>query len=254
VAPATITTPIPRSPAESDRDRDRNGDRDRGGAGRTSARPAADAHGSQVLTPAEDSLGGGPPAGHGRGVAVRLRHRAVAVPLTALVVVALAALVGWQARWPAAIFGGRPAAATRPGTPTFPAASKAALPTPSATAPSPLGGSSTSPAASPSAASPSSTGPLGPAGTVGAYFAAINRHQDRLAWRLGGDHAGGSYQNFVNGLAGTAHDSVTIVSVHGNVVTAKLAALQSSGSTNRYEGTYTVVNGIIIAFHVRQVS
>jgi cytoskeletal protein RodZ len=95
--------------------------------------------------------------------------------------------------------------------------------------------------------------PMRPAATVRAYITAINRHHFARAWRLGGRNAGGSYPAFVSGFAGTARDTLTIVSVSGDVVTARLSALQTDGTVNTYQGTYTVHHGVIIGFDVAQV-
>jgi hypothetical protein len=81
---------------------------------------------------------------------------------------------------------------------------------------------------------------LGPVATVRACFKAINRHHYGRAWRLGGRNTGGSYAAFVSGFEGTEHDTVTVQSVSGNVVRARLAARQTDGSVKTYEGTYRV--------------
>jgi hypothetical protein len=44
------------------------------------------------------------------------------------------------------------------------------------------------------------------------------------------------------------------VSTKGDVVTARLRALQDNGVIKIYEGTYTVNNGIIVASDVHLVS
>jgi hypothetical protein len=93
-----------------------------------------------------------------------------------------------------------------------------------------------------------------PMATVRAYVAAINGHHYARAWRLGGQNTGGSYSTFVSGFAGTAQDTLTIVSVSGDVVTARLNARQTDGTVQTYQGTYTVHHGIIIGFDVVQVS
>jgi len=93
-----------------------------------------------------------------------------------------------------------------------------------------------------------------PAGTVKAYYAAINGHHYARAWRLGGRNSGSSYASFVGGYATTQHDTVTILSVSGNVVTARVAALQTDGTVKTYQGTYTVSNRVISHFNVHQVS
>ncbi len=108
----------------------------------------------------------------------------------------------------------------------------------------------TSPAGSAHSASSASgpataTAPLGPAATVTAYIAAINAHDYRKAWNLGGKNTGQTYNAFANGFGATAKDSLTIVSVTGDVVTIQLAATQTDGSVNDYQGSYTVVSGVI---------
>jgi len=94
---------------------------------------------------------------------------------------------------------------------------------------------------------------LGPAATVRAYIAAINGHHYARAWRLGGRNTGGAYSGFVSGFSGTAKDTLTIVSIRGEVVTARLSAQQTDGTVNTYQGTYTVHHGVIIGFDVLQV-
>jgi hypothetical protein len=93
----------------------------------------------------------------------------------------------------------------------------------------------------------------GPAATVRAYVAAVNGHDYARAWSLGGRNTGRSYPNFVNGFSTTARDTLTIVSVSGDVVTAQLTAQQTDGTTDIYQGAYTVNSGVIIGFDVRQV-
>jgi hypothetical protein len=80
---------------------------------------------------------------------------------------------------------------------------------------------------------------------VRAYIAAINDHDYPRAWALGGKNTGQSYNAFVSGFNGTASDQLTVVSVSGDAVTVQLAATQTDGSVDDYQGTYTVVNGVI---------
>jgi hypothetical protein len=89
---------------------------------------------------------------------------------------------------------------------------------------------------------------------VRAYIAAINDHRYAQAWRLGGRNTGGSYSGFVSGFSTTERDTLTIVSVSGDVVTARLTALQTDGTVTSYEGTYTVDHGVIVGSDVAQVS
>lgn len=100
---------------------------------------------------------------------------------------------------------------------------------------------SQSPSPSPSA-SPSATGP---ATVVVAYYAAINAHDYKQAWSLGGHNLQSNYQTFASGYSGTKHDSVTILGVKGDTVTVSLTAQQNDGSSKSFEGTYTVVGGQI---------
>jgi hypothetical protein len=93
--------------------------------------------------------------------------------------------------------------------------------------------------------------PRSPAQTVAAYFAAINGHHYGRAWNLGGRNSPSpSYADFVHGYATTARDTVTIVSVSGDVVTARLSAQQTDGAVQLYQGTYTVRHGVITGFDV----
>ncbi len=96
--------------------------------------------------------------------------------------------------------------------------------------------------------------PVGPAATVNAYFAAINSHDYARAWRLGGRNTGSTYSSFVQGYGTTAKDTPTILSVSGNVVTARISAQQTDGTIKTYQGTYTVSNGVITSFDVQQIS
>lgn len=164
-------------------------------------------------------------------------------------------LVGWvpfelpdgvrinKVRWtPSAGFGthsaewlvNSAAAATPTGTPT-----SGATPTPTAT-PSPTG------------AAPGQVTP--PEATVIAYFDAINSRDYQKAWNLGGKNTASSYSSFVSGFNTTAMVSVQLLGLSGDIVTARLTTLETDGSTKIYQGTYTVRNGVIVAFNVHQVS
>jgi hypothetical protein len=95
--------------------------------------------------------------------------------------------------------------------------------------------------------------PTGPAATVRAYIAAINGHDYARAWSLGGRNTSGSYAGFVSGFGTTARDTLTILSVSADVVTARLTAQQTDGTVNTYQGTYTVDHGVIVGADVVQV-
>jgi serine/threonine protein kinase len=96
-------------------------------------------------------------------------------------------------------------------------------------------------------------GRTAPAATVRAYFAAISAHEYGRAWRLGGRNASASYTTFVQGFSGTARDDARILAVAGHVVTARITAVQTDGTVKTYQGTYTVRNGAIVGFDVRQL-
>jgi hypothetical protein len=107
----------------------------------------------------------------------------------------------------------------------------------------------------PSAAAPSpsaSPSQADAADVVQQYYAAINAGDYATAWTLGGQNLVGSYQDFVNGFAGTLQDTLTIVSVQGQVVQITLDAEQTDGSHRYYAGTYTVSDGVIVGADVTQ--
>jgi len=58
----------------------------------------------------------------------------------------------------------------------------------------------------------------------------------------------------VRGFSSTASDTLTIVSVNGSVVDARLAARQTDGAIIAYQGTYTVDDGVIVASDIKQTS
>jgi serine/threonine-protein kinase len=135
-----------------------------------------------------------------------------------------------------------------PSTGSGAAAGSSASSVPASSAP-------TAPASSSTVPAPPSPPPPGVlAATVRTYYAAINHHRYARAWRLGGRNTGQTYHAFVSGFAGTAHDTVTIQSVSGDVVAAQLAAQQTDGTVKTYRGSYTVAGGVITQFNVEQVS
>jgi hypothetical protein len=89
---------------------------------------------------------------------------------------------------------------------------------------------------------------------VRAYFAAINAQDYRRAWDLGGKNLSDSYAAFVEGFAGTAHDTVHILRTDGDTVSVRLEATQTDGSVRVFEGTYTAHGGTIIGADVRDVT
>lgn len=109
--------------------------------------------------------------------------------------------------------------------------------------------------------SPGATSPgqaTNPADVVKAYFDAINLRDYQKAWNLGGKNTTSSYSSFVSGFKNTVMVSVQILDFSGDigtgVVTARITSLEADGSTKVFQGTYTVKNGVIAEFNVRQVS
>ena len=121
--------------------------------------------------------------------------------------------------------------------------------TPAGTSGTPDHTPTVAPTPRPTSPAPTLTGPVA---TVRAYVAAINGHDYARAWSLGGRNTGQSYSNFVSGFSATARDTLAIVSVSGDVVTARLTAQQTDGTVHTYQGTYTVDSGVIVGFDVLQ--
>ncbi len=86
------------------------------------------------------------------------------------------------------------------------------------------------------------------------YYQEINDGDYSGAWALGGDNIGGSdYSAWVAGYSTTVSVSLGTFSAFGSdQVQASLSALQSDGTTNTYEGTYTVSGGVIVAANIVQ--
>ncbi|MEV6206872.1 DUF4352 domain-containing protein [Kitasatospora sp. NPDC051914] len=119
--------------------------------------------------------------------------------------------------------------------------SATAAPTPTATA------TQTTTVTATAAASPRPTAAAAPRQVVEDYYAALNARDYARAWALGGRNLAPGYWQFVNGFAGTASDSLTVVGVRGDTVAVRLDALQTDGTHRHYTGTYTVRNGEIVA-------
>lgn len=86
-----------------------------------------------------------------------------------------------------------------------------------------------------------------------AYFGALNAHDYARARALGGRHTGSSYASYVDGFGTTARNTVTVVSVSGHVVTARITAPQTDGTVKTFQGNYPVHDAVITQFSVRPV-
>ena len=92
--------------------------------------------------------------------------------------------------------------------------------------------------------------PTDPDSVVQEYFAAPGDHP--RAWALGGKNLqNGTYASFVNGLAGTASDTATVLSTTGDTVSVQLDARQTDGSHRFFLGSYTVEGGAIVSGNVQ---
>ncbi|WP_143034594.1 MULTISPECIES: hypothetical protein [unclassified Streptomyces] len=98
------------------------------------------------------------------------------------------------------------------------------------------------------AVAPSQPAPA-PPDVVQTYFNVINDRDFVAAWAIGGRQhiAGRSYDAFVASFNTVSKFDVTIVSVQGTKVAVKLDATQTDKSHRHYAGTYTVVDGVIVA-------
>jgi eukaryotic-like serine/threonine-protein kinase len=133
---------------------------------------------------------------------------------------------------------------------------------PASTAPPPAASpATTSPPASSAAPSPSGTGSAGlagsgPAEVVQAYYAAINNHNCGTAWNLGGDNIsaanGQTYHQFCQGFSDTSRDVLTVDSVAGDTVTVTVLAEHTDGSSQTFQGSYVVSNGVIDSASIQQ--
>lgn len=91
--------------------------------------------------------------------------------------------------------------------------------------------------------------PPGPRAVVLAYIAAINAHEWRRVWDLGGRNLSPSYQAMVAGYRLTAHDDLTAIRVRGGTVDGRLSARETTGEVQRYRMHYVVRDGVIVAGH-----
>ena|SRR5487761_799794 len=92
---------------------------------------------------------------------------------------------------------------------------------------------------------------------VDQFYQDITDHNYTAAWSLGGDNLNGGvgYDAWVSGYAATVSITLYDTANFGSgEVTAYLNALQSSGATTTYYGTYYVTNGVITSASIAQTS
>ena len=108
----------------------------------------------------------------------------------------------------------------------------------------------------PSATGSAGSAGSGPAAVVQAYYAAINNHDCGKAWSLGGDNisaaSGQTYQQFCQGFSTTSRDVLTVEGVAGDTVTVSVLAEQTNGSSQTFQGSYVVSDGVIDSASVQQ--
>ena len=131
------------------------------------------------------------------------------------------------------------------------AAAKPTTPAPTTAAPAPA---KTVYVQAPAAPAPEPAYFTNSTAVVQQFYQDINNGNYSEAWALGGDNIGGSdYAGWVAGYDTTVSVSLGTFSAFGSdQVQASLSASQSDGSTNTYEGTYTVSGGVIVAATIVQ--
>ena len=80
---------------------------------------------------------------------------------------------------------------------------------------------------------------------VKAYFAAIDAHDWRRVWKLGGKNLGQSYSSMIKGFHYTSHDVILSLTTAGGSVYARVRAYETTGTVQTYALSYTVSKGVI---------
>jgi hypothetical protein len=80
---------------------------------------------------------------------------------------------------------------------------------------------------------------------VKAYLAAINAHDWRKVWQLGGKNLGTTYTSMVTGFRYTSHDKLISLTTAGDSVSALIRAYETTGAVQTYTLSYTVRDGVI---------
>ncbi len=93
-----------------------------------------------------------------------------------------------------------------------------------------------------------------PRAVVEAYFAAINAHDWRTVWQLGGKNLGSSYSVMVAGFQDTSHDVITSMTADGDAVTVRIRAYETTGAVQVYALSYTVSGSVIARGHQTLIS
>src|SRR5579859_7704339 len=86
-----------------------------------------------------------------------------------------------------------------------------------------------------------------PRQVVEAYIAAVNQHDWRRVWQLGGKNLGASYGQMVAGYRHTSRVVIQSLRTRGQVVTVRVLAYETNGAAQTYRLKYVVSGGIIVA-------
>jgi hypothetical protein len=93
-----------------------------------------------------------------------------------------------------------------------------------------------------------------PSAVVEAYFGAINAHNWRKVWQLGGKNLGTSYASMVAGFQDTSRDVVTRMTTDGDAVTVRIRSYETTGAVQVYVLSYTVSGDVIAGGHQTLIS
>ena len=88
-----------------------------------------------------------------------------------------------------------------------------------------------------------------PRAVVQAYFAAINAHDWRKVWDLGGKNLDSSCTSMIAGFRETRRDVITRMTGDGDAVAVRIRAYETTGAMQVYALSYTVTGGVIASGH-----
>ncbi len=89
------------------------------------------------------------------------------------------------------------------------------------------------------------------------FYQDITNGDYAAAWALGGDNISGGvpYSQWVAGYGTTASITLgTYSEFNATTVQAEIIATQADGTVKTYQGTYTVIGGVITAASIAQTS
>ncbi len=117
------------------------------------------------------------------------------------------------------------------------------------------GTATATPTVTATSASPATPPAASPAGTVKAYYQAINNGNYAQAWAINTyAHSLSDYSSYEQGFSGTQDVALTIDGVSGNDVSVSFIAYQTDGTQKDYSGSYLVENGKIVGASISQTN